>query len=720
MNTYNYKRWAIKYLSGPMLTLVVRNANADEHDFFLEEDEELISIATGYEKPISKAPAVASVITAADIRKMGATDLDEVLETVPGLHVARSEQGYRPIYTFRGLYSAFNPQVLMLVNGVPYKALFQGDRHSIWVGYPVENISRIEIIRGPGSAVYGADAFAGVINIITKEGSEVNGVESGLRVGSFNTQEAWVSAGGVVGEVDYLVSLQLEDSDGQREIIETDGQSLFDLLVGSNVSLAPGSVNFGREYYDLAVDLKSEYWRFQASYQKSESQTGAGIAQALDSNGLIGSDRYGLSVSYKQPELADNWQLDITTSFRSTSQEVKQNLTLFPPGSFGPPDLNGNFPPIPFTDGVIGNPEVFERLFYFDASTLFTGWSNHEMRIGAGYYLGDMYRVNETKNFGVDPLNPPNLILPGSPVLDVSDTPFAFITEDDRKNQYLFFQDAWHFSNDWELTYGVRYDHYSDFGSTVNPRLALVWSTSHNLITKFLYGEAFRAPSFVETRNANNPVALGNPNLEPEELKSYELAFDYQYSYQLHIDANLFFYEWDDIILFESSPVIPAGARLAQNAGMQTGYGMEVNIGWKASDKVTLSSNAAWVNAEDERVDADAGNAPELQLYSRLDWQLDHNWNLNIQGNWVMNRQRTLVDIRPQIDNYLIVDSTLHYTPNDSNWELALIVKNLFDQDAREPSPAGDITTGTPAYIPNDLPLAGRAVYGELRFRFDN
>jgi len=130
-------------------------------------DEDFISIATGISQPIAKAPAVASVITALDIKRLGATDIDQVLETVPGLHIARSTI-YNPLYNFRGIHSDFNPQVLMLINGVPLSNLFHGDRNLVWGGMPVESISRIEVIRGPGSALYGADAFAGVINIVTK------------------------------------------------------------------------------------------------------------------------------------------------------------------------------------------------------------------------------------------------------------------------------------------------------------------------------------------------------------------------------------------------------------------------------------------------------------------------------------------------------------------------------------------------------------------------
>ena len=80
-----------------------------------------------------------------------------------------------------------------------------------------------------------------------------------------------------------------------------------------------------------------------------------------------------------------------------------------------------------------------------------------------------------------------------------------------RDSSYIYIQDIWQLSNDWELTAGVRSDHYSDFGSTTNPRFALVWANTYRLTTKLFYGEAFRAPSFAETKEVNNPVALGNP-----------------------------------------------------------------------------------------------------------------------------------------------------------------------------------------------------------------
>ncbi|MGV6806472.1 MAG: TonB-dependent receptor, partial [bacterium] len=182
-----------------------QNDESQLSDFY--GDDFFVSIATGVSQPINKAPAVASVITADEIVRTGATDLDQLLERIPGLHVARSI-GFNPIYTFRGIHSNFNPQVLMLVNGIPLTHLYQGDRNLVWGGMPVEAISRVEVIRGPGSALYGADAFAGVINIILKQGSEITEASSGVRFGSFNSKSAWFVDGGTFRDADWSFSIQ--------------------------------------------------------------------------------------------------------------------------------------------------------------------------------------------------------------------------------------------------------------------------------------------------------------------------------------------------------------------------------------------------------------------------------------------------------------------------------------------------------------------------------
>jgi iron complex outermembrane receptor protein len=175
----------------------------------------IVTIATGAKQTLAQAPAVATVITADDIEALGATDLDDVLETVPGLHVGRTIY-YNPIYTLRGISSTYNPEMLVLVNGNSINILYTGGRTLIRGGMPVNAIARIEIIKGPGSALYGADAFAGVINLITKTKADIEGTEVGLRGGSFNTQDAWLLHGQTWQGFDVALAVEYHNTDGQR------------------------------------------------------------------------------------------------------------------------------------------------------------------------------------------------------------------------------------------------------------------------------------------------------------------------------------------------------------------------------------------------------------------------------------------------------------------------------------------------------------------------
>ena len=181
------------------LNFIAEAAVDDMEEFYSMSPGELaelsVSIATGTDKPVFQSAAVTSVVTAEQIKAMGATELHEVLETIPGLHVSFQPVTYDYIYTMRGIRNGTNSQVLVLLDGTRFSVPFQG-RSMTGLELPVENIQQVEVIRGPGSAMYGADAFAGVINIITKKAKDIGGTVIGGRVGNFDTQSVWGQHGG--------------------------------------------------------------------------------------------------------------------------------------------------------------------------------------------------------------------------------------------------------------------------------------------------------------------------------------------------------------------------------------------------------------------------------------------------------------------------------------------------------------------------------------------
>ena len=201
----------------------------------------------------------------------------------------------------------------------------------------------------------------------------------------------------------------------------------------------------------------------------------------------------------------------------------------------------------------------------------YNGYTNHRLRVGSGVYYAKL-RVNETKNYGPGVIDGTVPVIDGT-LTDVTGTSNIYIEPKNRTNYFAFLQDEWTFARDWSTTLGLRYDHYSDFGNTLNPRAALVWQTKYNLTTKLLYGRAFRAPSFAELYAINNPIRLGNANLRPETIDTLEMAFDYQPTFDINTKFNFFTYKIRNQISLVS---LTGGSTFtSDNTGQQDGDGLK-------------------------------------------------------------------------------------------------------------------------------------------------
>lgn len=666
-------------------------------------DKTSVSIATGTQQSLARAPAVATVITAQEIQAMGATDLDQVLESVPGMHVSISSLYQQPIYSVRGISSAYNPQVLMLVNGLPITNVYTGNRSLLWGGMPLENVSRIEVIRGPGSALYGAEAYAGVINVITKTASDINGTETGVRLGSYHGRDAWIQHGGKMGAIDAAFYLRAGKTDGQNSMIEQDAQSAIDRAIGTSASLAPGRVNAYRAAVDARADLSYENWRFRAAYQERNVGLGAGLAESLDPDVRVGENRIYLDLTYQNAHWAPDWDLTAVVGYYNIEEkQADPAFVLFPVGAFG-----GAFP-----NGVIGNPGHSERHEHASVSTLYSGLDRHRIRLGTGARTDDLYSAREAKNYTV--VTVPGVgatFIPWPSVVDVTgNTATAYMQPHKRHVMYAFAQDEWSLAKDWTLTAGVRHDAYSDFGGTTNPRVALVWDAAYNVVIKAMHGRAFRAPSFVEQYNVNNAVATGNPRLRPETIVTNELAASWHLTPTLQTNLSLFRYHMHDVIRFVPN-ADPSTGSTAQNTLGQTGRGAELEVTWDVHSNLRLSGSYSLQHSIDEATGKDAGLAPHRRIYARADWRFAPLWQLGTTVNYVAERKRQPGDTRPDISDYTTVDLAVRREKIAGNWELRGVLTNLFNRDAREPSLA-------PGNILYDLPLPGRAFYIQLQNNF--
>ncbi len=679
-------------LLGACASLPVRAADSDEVDRLLplslaELLDMNVSISTNSQKRLSKAPSVVSVITAEDIKATGASNVSEILQTVPGLYIRHNQFAFRPLVSMRGS-TAY--QTLVMVNGSPMRDLMWSTG-IFWKGVPAGMVERIEIIRGPGSALYGSDASAGAINIITKTAGKIRGTEVGVRAGSFDSQTAWLQHGAAWNGFDINLTAEFSHTDGHRPLIPVDRQ----YRETPALSAAPGRADYGYDNQDVRLSIANGPWRMMADYMR-HSNLGIGLTggSILDSRTSAGDGFTGLALLYGNENFAKDWGLNAEIRYRDLDYTSGSGFYERPMGytctGCSPSIANGLYP-----DGFINRMRSAERRLNYEVSGRYSGFRNHVLGMGFGQVWQDLYFVKHAVNYG---LGPTGALLPaGGPLVDVSDTDSAFVPERMRKNAYLFVQDVWNFAEGWELTAGLRHDRYSGFSGSTTPRLALVWQTSDRLTSKFMYGKGFRVPSYLELY-AKTAATQANGALDPEETHTTELAFSYLVTQDLKFGVNLFEY-------VQLNPIIDAGQY--QNAERHVIRGYEAEIHWQPLQTLRLSGNLT------QRRQPFLANpiyytVPNEEAYLRVDWNFQPKWHWNLQANWTGKRAKSPTDTRPALGSQTVADTTLRYE-HDRQWEFAASIRNVFDADLRE-------YTGTS--VTYYLPLLQRNFFLEARYKF--
>lgn len=604
-----------------------------------------VDIATQSKQPVSKAPAVVSVITADDFRATGATNLMEALQGVPGIYVKTNLFGAKPLITFRGASGA---NALLMVNGAPAKDLVWSPG-IFWKGMPANAIERIEIIRGPGSALYGSDAASGVINVVTRTAGQIEYSEAGMRSGSYSSRAGWLQHGTHWNGFDIALTADLSHTDGHRPFIARDRLNAAD------------RAQYGWDNQDIHFSIAKDGWRLLADHTRHDDvEIGLTGAAVLDPRTRAHDSQASLALLYQNDAFAPDWGLNAELRYRDIEYDSGNGF-------------RENLPVV-----TLNRLSVAERRANFETSALYRGVRNHALRLGGGYVWQQPYRVRQFFD-GV---------------------PKNFAPEKVRRNSYLFVQDVWSFAGDWELTAGARYDHYSDFGGTLNPRLALVWQTTERLTTKLMYGHAFRAPSYLELYSETTANAP-NPALKPEKSRTLEMSVSWLATKDLRLGANVYRFDRRDVIAPEASAPYQF-----KNLARYAANGIELEAQWQATHTLRVAGNVS----KQQKVDSPLRDLaiPLTQAYLRADWAFLPKWNWNLQLNWFDRRPLAAGDPRTELGSFALADTTLRYF-HGSEWEFATSIRNLFDKDAREYSSTR---------LPDNLPLPGRNLYAEVRYKF--
>jgi iron complex outermembrane receptor protein len=678
--------------------------------------ERMVSIATGNEQLLYKAPAIATVITRQDIEHSSANSLNELLEMVPGLHISEDYFSGDAVYNMRGFFRDPDAGMLFLVNGTPVNTLQKGSRLAAQ-RLMLNNIEQVEVIRGPGSAVYGADAFVGVINIITRQYQPEQ--EYGMQYGSFENKGAWLQNNFKLGTWKNHVSLQYQSAEGDKNrTIDSDLQTFLDAQTGTSASLAPATMETSYNNLDLELNFSHSNWRINQWFWMNKDQSnGHGIPSldVLDPNGQLDSRASLSTLEYFNDRIANNWSLNMRLSYLDYTADREQYL--LPDGSIAPVGDDGNLftsgiRNVTFPSGMINLNNSHEQHSQIEMTTFYYGWSDHSLRLSAGYQL-QQYSAEEARNFGPGVLDSGQSTAP-TQVVDVTGTSSVSLPDGERKIAHFSVQDEWDFMPDWTLTAGIRYDNYSDFGDTTNPRLALVWQTNYNLSSKLLYGRAFRAPVYKELNLQNQLGFNGNNELQPETIDTVELSLDYRPSDKLRSNLSLFAHRAENLIFAVEDTTI-ANTFTYENSGTQQGYGLEAEINWQMARTLNLAGNFAWQFNKLLEDDIEAPYAVSKQLYGRLIWNVSNYWNVIPEIHLIGERPRALGETREPVKTSTRLDLMFKYQNHYKNWDFTVRMRNLLNEDLTEPSIGNDSISGGAA-LPNDVPLEGFRIIAEFRY----
>ncbi|WP_299804814.1 TonB-dependent receptor, partial [Sulfuricurvum sp. RIFOXYD2_FULL_44_160] len=305
------------------------NATLEDEASWLKEETFVIS-ASRVKENVKKTSASVTIIDDDAINKMGANTLLDILRVVPGLGVSQSNI-YTDKIAIRGIETWFSEKVLILLDGHSLNSdLLNGGATSTFANFPVEQIKRVEIIRGPASALYGENAFTALINIITKESQDINGVQISTKVGSYNTTATNLLLGKTYQNFDIAANINYRDTDGYSAYVAND-------VVGNS-----GYTNPTSKRLNTNLSLKHNNGIYvKANYNKTEDGPRYGVAHAINNEDKSKRESYFVELGNKY-KISDDYTLD-SRVYRDFFQ-FDNTWRVFPAG----------FPAPVFTNGMLG------------------------------------------------------------------------------------------------------------------------------------------------------------------------------------------------------------------------------------------------------------------------------------------------------------------------------------------------------------------------------
>ncbi len=611
-----------------------------------------------------QSPAAIYVITQEDIRRSGLTSIPELLRMVPGLDVARID-GNEWAVTSRGFNREFAKQMLVLIDG---RTIYSPTSAGIyWNAQDVvlEDIDRIEVIRGPGATLWGANAVNGVINIITKSAKETQGGLVSAAAGTEDQPSSTVRYGGQIAtNLYYRAYVRYFNREG---LIDSTGHETADdwhmLRGGSRIDWEPSGEN--------NLTLQGDY------YTGAAEKGGNQISLSPVSVQTVHRVQYNAGFN-----VLSRWTHTFSEESALTLQTYYDHVK------------QGD-----------GNGIEYQDTYDVDLQHHFKLGERNDIVWGTGYrYIA----VQNISRFNLT-WTPENKQL----------RTFEIFLQDD----ITLIRDRLHF------TLGSKFEHNDFTGWEIQPSGRLLWTPTERQTVWSAVSRAVRTPSLFETSGRLNLTAfqpplsppvlvslLPNPKVDSEKLVAYELGYRIEPIKRLSFDIAGFYNVYDDLIAFVADPIgfepNPPPPHLLrssteQNALAGETYGTELSTQWQVTDHWQLVGSYTWLHMHLRPNPVSEADSPQQQFQIRSYLDLPHNLELNGAVYYVDQIKPISGATRAQVPSYVRLDLGIVWHPTKS-LEISLWGQNLLDNQHPE---FGSVVNALFTEVP-------RSFYGKVTWRF--
>lgn len=686
-----------------------------------------VTSVSKFEETLDEAPASIYVITEDDIKKRGYLDLAQVFNDLPGFSLSKSNgPSYVTIYP-RGLRSTLNDKFLLLIDGIEDNDL-NSDNAVINRQIALSNIKQIEVIYGPSSTMYGANAFSAVINIITKNASFNDGrnfsADIQTNVGTWNTNFVDATLSKKLKNGSFTVTGRLFHSDEMditnqgydyntenfdysdefssltgedaESFISKNGPSPYFIYdtADNNVTLSTAGAdkmkeldtNFYAQNPTIGANNREDNWfvntklkidKFTFGIQSYKTNTGA---QPWYPKRFIGSHDLSRWITWNssiyaqfEKKISQNLYLTNLTSYRLHTLDGATNLSTI--STYNTNRLNfqdlidGTSPSLNSTYFYRSSNQLRNELKLFYKKNKFSLITGIELR--QGIFQMNYLRTTDISN--------PNENLPATTEVGLEGS-----NNSNKLDIGYFAQSKYSFSKNFSATLGGRVDYNltrstGGYGFVFNPRAALVYTHKDKYTLKAIYSEAFKDASFL-TKYATTSTRIANPSLAPEKVKNYEISAIVRPLKGLRLEMNAFMALYSNVV---SS--VPLENGLTQNQASAEGNnirGVQANLNYQYN-VFSFWANYTYLDPKDESNDLRISDIPSHSINAGLNAMVLKKLNFNVRANYVGARETGLTtsgSANPldKIDAYVSLHTNINYTLF-KGFDLGVLVNNVLD-----------------------------------------